>query len=166
MPDRAGLGQGHTDLGRRRSRRQTEGVFTHVLVGYDGSAGSSRALVAGLRIAAEGSKVRVTAVTVQHHLPRYGATIGEVDEERLVEAAEARRLANEIDAVADEQGVSVSHVVVPGHPAHEIVRAAEKVGADLIVLGHSGHSALHDRLLGSVVENVSRHAHCSVLIVR
>jgi nucleotide-binding universal stress UspA family protein len=105
-------------------------------------------------------------VTVQHHLPRYGATVGEVDEERLVEAAEARRLANEIQARADEQGMAVTSQVVVGHAAQELVRAAKDVGADLIVLGHSGHSALWGALLGATTERVSRHAPCSVLIVR
>jgi nucleotide-binding universal stress UspA family protein len=63
-------------------------MFRRILVGYDGSAGSRAALVAGLRLAAE-SGATLTTLTVQHHLPRYGATIGEVDEEREVEAAQA-----------------------------------------------------------------------------
>ncbi len=46
------------------------------------------------------------------------------------------------------------------------MRAAKEVGADLIVLGHSGHSAVWGPLLGAVTEKVSRHAPCSVLIVR
>jgi nucleotide-binding universal stress UspA family protein len=140
-------------------------VFRNLLVGYDGSPGSHAALRAALRLAAE-SGGRVTAMTVQHHLPRYGATIGEVDEERLVEQAEARRLAKEVRAEADEHGIAVETRVVPGHPAHELVQAAKQVRADLIVLGHSGHSALWGALLGATTERVSRHAHCSVLIVR
>jgi nucleotide-binding universal stress UspA family protein len=140
-------------------------MFRNLLVGYDGSAGSRAALATALRLAGDGGG-RVTAVTVQHHLPRYGATIGEVDEERLVEQAEARRLASEVRAVADDQQVAVETRVVPGHPAHELVQAAKQVGADLIVLGHSGHSALWGALLGATTERVSRHAPCSVLIVR
>jgi nucleotide-binding universal stress UspA family protein len=142
-------------------------MFTKVLVGYDGSDGSRQALAAALRLAAEADgKVSLSAMMVQHHLPRYAATVGEVDEERLVEAAEARRLANEIAAHADEYAVAVTVSVTAGHPAQELVRAARDNGTDLIVLGHSGHSALHDRLLGSVADAVSRHAPCSVLIVR
>jgi nucleotide-binding universal stress UspA family protein len=56
--------------------------------------------------------------------------------------------------------------VTIGHPAQELVKAAKDVGADLIVLGHRGHSAIWDTFLGSVAEKVSRHAQCSVLIVR
>lgn len=140
-------------------------VFTRVLVGYDGSEGSRAALVEALRLAQE-SGGQVTVLTVQHHLPRYGATIGEVDEERVVDAADARRLANEIEAEAADRGIAVTTWVVAGHPAQELVRTAKQIGSDLIVLGHSGHSAIWGPLLGSVVEKVSRHAPCSVLIVR
>lgn len=140
-------------------------MFRNLLVGYDGSPGSRAALRAALRLAGE-SGGQVTAVSVQHHLPRYGATVGEVDEERLVEQAEARRLANEVRAEAGKHRVAVETRVMPGHPAHELVQAAEQIRADLIVLGHSGHSALRGALLGATTERVSRHAPCSVLIVR
>jgi nucleotide-binding universal stress UspA family protein len=142
-----------------------ERVFDNLLVGYDGSPGSRAALATALRLAREAGG-RVTAVTVQHHLPRYGATIGEVDEERLVEQAAARRLASEVQAEADEHQMAATFRVVVGHPAHELVEAARQVGADLVVLGHSGHSAIWGALLGATTERVSRHAPCSVLIVR
>jgi nucleotide-binding universal stress UspA family protein len=140
-------------------------MFARILVGYDGSAGSRAALATALQLAAE-SGGALTAVTVQHHLPRYGATVGEVDEEREVEAAEARRLANEIRAAAAEHDIDVHTTVLIGHPAHEIVHAAKNIDADLVVLGHSGHSAIWGTFLGSTTERISRHAPCSVLIVR
>lgn len=140
-------------------------MYARILVGYDGSKGSRAALAAALRLAAQ-SHGAVTALTVQHHLPRYGATIGEVDEEREVEAAEGRRLANEIQAAANEHTIDVRTTVATGHPAHEIVHAAKNIDADLVVLGHSGHSSLWGTYLGSTTERASRHAPCSVLIVR
>jgi len=157
--------RGRSTLPPQRPGRQTEGVFTRLLVGYDGSPGSRQALRAALRLAT-GSGGQVTAVIVQHHLPRYGATVGEVDEERLVEAADARRLDNEIQAEAAERDLPVTVRVVTGHPSHELVQAAKDLDADLIVLGHSRHTTLPAALLGAVTERVSRHAPCSVLIVR
>jgi len=141
------------------------GVFEHVLLGYDGSAGSRQALSAALGLCA-GSGGRLTAVIVQHHLPRYGATIGEVDEERILDAAEARRLGSEIQAAAAEQNLPVQVLTVPGHPAHELVRVAKEQHTDLIIVGHSAHPALRGMLLGGVPEHVTRHAPCSVLVVR
>jgi universal stress protein F len=140
-------------------------MFASILVGYDGSEGSRAALAAALRLAAE-SRGTVTAITVQHHLPHSGETIGDADEEREVEAAEGRRLADEIRAAASEQNIGVQIQVAVGHPAHEIAEAAKRFDADLVVLGHSGHSGLWGTFLGATTERVSRYAHCSVLIVR
>jgi nucleotide-binding universal stress UspA family protein len=140
-------------------------MFQRILVGYDGSTGSRAALAAGLRLAGE-SGATVTTLTVQHHLPRYGATIGEVDEEREAEAAQARRLVNEIQAEAADHDTPVTTKLAVGHPAQEILRTAKAIGADLIVLGHSGHSAAWGGLLGGVTDRVSHHTPCSVLIVR
>jgi nucleotide-binding universal stress UspA family protein len=53
-----------------------------------------------------------------------------------------------------------------GHPAQEIARAARDHDADLVVVGHTGHSGEWARFLGTTAEKVSRHAACSVLIVR
>jgi nucleotide-binding universal stress UspA family protein len=75
--------------------------------------------------------------------------------------------------LAAESGGSVTAVTVQvttqvavGHPAQELMRAAKAIQADLIVLGHSGHSAAWSGLLGGVTDRVSHHAPCSVLIVR
>jgi nucleotide-binding universal stress UspA family protein len=143
----------------------TEPMFRHILVAFDGSAGSRRALQAALVLAKEHG-ANLTSVTVQHHLPRYGATIGEVDEEIQVDQQQMRRLDNEIAAEAAQHEMPVHTEVRLGHPAQEIVRVAQQLHADLIVIGHSGHFALLDRFLGSIAEKVSRHAPCSVMIVR
>jgi nucleotide-binding universal stress UspA family protein len=143
----------------------TDGMFRHILVAFDGSAGSRRALQAALALAKE-QGATVTSVTVQHHLPRYGATVGEVDEEIQVDQQHMRRLSNEVAAEAAQHDLQVHVEARLGHPAQEIVHAAQQLGADLIVIGHSGHFALLDRFLGSIAEKVSRHAPCSVLIVR
>ncbi len=45
------------------------------------------------------------------------------------------------------------------------MRYATEVGADLIVLGHRGHS-LRDHLLGSTAGRVAENVDCPVMIVR
>ncbi len=140
-------------------------VFHRILVGFDGSVGSRQALETALALARVHGAI-LTTVTVQHHLPRYGATVGEVDEERQVEEQQMRRLTSEVQAQAAEHELRVHSEVRLGHPAQEIVHAAQQVDADLIVIGHSGHFALLDRFLGSTAEKISRHAACSVLITR
>ncbi len=53
-----------------------------------------------------------------------------------------------------------------GDPAEEIVRTAEELGCDLIVMGTQGRTGLARVLMGSVAESVLRGAGCPVLVVR
>ena len=61
--------------------------------------------------------------------------------------------------------IEMVHIAV-GHPESEILRIAEEIGADLVVVGSRGLGPLRRALMGSVSESVVRHAHCSVLVVR
>jgi len=55
----------------------------------------------------------------------------------------------------------------PGHPAQTSVQVAEEGRFGLVLLGHSGLSGVWAKFLGTTAaEKVSRHAPCSVLIVR
>ncbi|MEP7152232.1 MAG: universal stress protein [Nitrospira sp.] len=53
-----------------------------------------------------------------------------------------------------------------GHAAGEIIKAAERVKPDLLVVGSRGLRSVTRGLLGSVSHNVARYAPCSVLVVR
>jgi nucleotide-binding universal stress UspA family protein len=56
-------------------------------------------------------------------------------------------------------------LVSVGRPSDEIVKAARKFRADLIVITTHGHTGLKHVLLGSTAEAVVRHAPCPVLTV-
>ena len=105
-------------------------------------------------------------MAVEAHLPHYGATVGEVDEERAFEEKACRRWLAAASAYAGEQGVELRTEIRAGHPAQELIHAADAHHANLLVIGHSGHSAVWGRLVGTTAERVARHAHCSILIVR
>jgi nucleotide-binding universal stress UspA family protein len=53
-----------------------------------------------------------------------------------------------------------------GKPSSEIIRTAAEWPADLIVIGSHGRHGIQRALLGSVAEEVMRHAPCPVLVVR
>ena len=55
--------------------------------------------------------------------------------------------------------------IIPGLPAEEIVRLAEKEKAEMIVIGTRGHSGLKRLMIGSVTDRVIREASCPVLTV-
>jgi nucleotide-binding universal stress UspA family protein len=60
----------------------------------------------------------------------------------------------------------VSTELVEGDPKSQIIDIANEWHADMIVLGSHGRSGLSRFLMGSVSQDVVRHAHCSVEIIR
>ncbi|MDH3492595.1 MAG: universal stress protein [Acidobacteriota bacterium] len=71
-----------------------------------------------------------------------------------------------ISALIGEAGTQVTSNTVVGSPESQIVEEAEKMGADLIVVGSHGYNRWERLLLGSVSDSVIHHAPCSVLVVR
>jgi len=69
-----------------------------------------------------------------------------------------------VDEVRGE--VSTDMLVRSGSPAFEIIEAAKELPADVIVISTHGRTGWKHALLGSVTENVVRHAPCPVLVVR
>jgi nucleotide-binding universal stress UspA family protein len=63
-------------------------------------------------------------------------------------------------------GVTISVEALAGSPESAIVERAEKIDADLIVVGSHGYRAWERLLIGSVSDSVVHHAPCSVLVVR
>ncbi len=60
----------------------------------------------------------------------------------------------------------IDYRIEEGTPADEILRLAEEIPCDLVVLGTHGRTGLGRLLLGSVAEQVLRRASCPVLTVR
>ncbi len=68
--------------------------------------------------------------------------------------------------LAESFNLEVETIFTEGDPGHEIVRVAEELNADLIVLGTHGYTGWKRFTLGSVVAFVVKHAHCAVFIIR
>jgi len=68
--------------------------------------------------------------------------------------------------LAESFDLKVETIFTEGDPGHEIIRVAEELNADLIVLGTHGHSGWKRFTIGSVAEFVGRHAPCAVFTIR
>jgi len=138
-------------------------MINKILVPVDGSENSEK----GLRYACElASKVGAT-ITVLHivTIPYTGESavfhIEPLEDAGKMILERAKKLLKEKCAGA--------HFVLKegsGNPGHEIVKFAEEENISLIVMSAKGHSALAHLLLGSVSDMVSKHAPCSILIVK
>lgn len=140
-------------------------LFQRIVVGFDGSAMSWRALEVALSLAKQ-MQAQVWLISVEERLPHYAATVGEMQEEKAAANQHFQRLHEKAQTMAADHGVTVLTDVIAGHAAQSIVQYARDRNADLIVVGHSGRSGVWGTFLGTTAEKVSRHAPCSILIVR
>ncbi len=140
-------------------------MFHKILVAYDGSDGSRRALRAGIELA-KGFGAELYTISVMEHLPHYAATIGEVKDAQAAFETFFRELTKQARDLAALQGVELETAVKPGHEVETIVTFAKDGGFDLLVIGFVGHSNIWGRIMGSTTQNLSRLAPCSVLIVK
>jgi nucleotide-binding universal stress UspA family protein len=79
---------------------------------------------------------------------------------------EAQQLLEAEAARLREAGWRASTAARTGHCAGEIIKAAEALGSDLIVLGSHGLGGIKSFLMGSVSHKLLHYAPCSVLIVK
>ena len=70
------------------------------------------------------------------------------------------------DRAGQSMPANIHRRFAAGNPAVEILRAAEDLHIDLLVMGHRGRSALERFLVGSVTERVLRRAPCTVVVVQ
>jgi nucleotide-binding universal stress UspA family protein len=140
-------------------------MFRKILLAFDGSEGANRALEAGIELAKVHS-AELWALAVQEKLPRFSGTIDEVQDEKEFADQQYGALLYRARGRAEEAAITLKTLMRPGHPAQTIVQVARERKFDLILVGHSGLSGAWAMFLGTTAEKVSRHAPCSVLIVR
>ena len=83
-----------------------------------------------------------------------------------IEREGRQRLENQVGQVEEAGGVVAKSFLRAGDPSREIVNLAERLDAGAIIIGSRSFGALERALLGSVPENVVRHAPCPVMVVR
>jgi nucleotide-binding universal stress UspA family protein len=136
-----------------------------ILVTTDFSEASKKAIPYTAALARKFEASVTLLYVVPSQLPSELSHIGIVlEEKRIVEEARAR-LPRFHEAELDPH-LHVETLVLNGGPAHEICHTAETMQTDLIVMSTHGHTGLKHFVLGSVTENVVRHAPCPVLVVR
>jgi nucleotide-binding universal stress UspA family protein len=98
--------------------------------------------------------------------------VGSLDFPRLAEkllqerGREGAKLIKTTIGQLKHPGLKITEALAFGHEADEILKAAKRTRANLVVLGSRGLTGLRKFLLGSVSQTVARHAPCSVLVVR
>ena len=136
-----------------------------IVVGVDGSRHSRKALERAANEAAV-HHMPLTVLTV-HQAVRdvYGSASHYGDDAALTDKAKeaAQAETDQVLASVGAQPESVTVIAVHGLPVDELIKASQ--GADMLVLGRRGFGGFARLMMGSVTDQVSRHAHCAVLVV-
>ncbi len=134
-----------------------------MLLATDGSEVSLHAAEYAARLAGSLGAKLFALYVVDEHLT-YSSGVHYADFiERL--SRDGRKATGDVRALAEKVDVAFEELIVLGRPDQVIVAAADEIGADPIVLGSQGKSRMEHALLGSVSEEVLRHANRTVLVV-
>jgi len=64
-----------------------------------------------------------------------------------------------------DEGIDVTPLLVQGPTVETVVTEADRLNADMIVMGTHGHGSLHSILVGSITRGVIHSATCPVVLV-
>ncbi len=147
-------------------------MFGKIVVGIDGSDPSMNALRIACDVAGKyGSQLHIT------HTPKpetvafaMGAVAGYHAVVDITKPEETQKAAEKVIAagveVAKSCGMdSIATNIGQGDPGADIVKYADKIGADLIVTGRRGLGDVAGLFLGSTSHDVGKHAKCACLSV-
>jgi nucleotide-binding universal stress UspA family protein len=148
-------------------------MISRILVATDGSEVAWKALEFGVDLAKQTGSTLILVSVIDRSLflpasiPDMATPIHLIEpvEDYLKQAAEA--YIEEAERLCEKQGIRSEKVLRSGHPAEEIITAAEQSKVGLIVMGSHGKSALKAALLGSVTFGViHKDTKIPVLVVR
>ena len=137
-----------------------------VLLATDGSPTAEKATGTAIELAKllDTELIVVTAWDIPYTTVGFSPAPVSGDLAKLSED-EARRVAADAAARAEEAGVEARTCVLRGIPVQEICAAAEKFDPRFLVIGSHGWGAVRRALFGSVSAGVLHHATCPVLLV-
>jgi len=149
----------------------TEPVFRRILVAFDGSKDSQKAIGLACSLALKfGSEVTIVHVFSSPSVG-YSATSGmPIPDYKALEdakkAAAKEVLSNGLQLTAQGGVEAKGELIEAPSVVEALVEFAEEKKADLIIAGTRGMTGFKKLILGSVSSGLVNHAHCQVLIAR
>jgi len=132
-----------------------------ILVGFDGSEGSKKALDKSISLINENGELILLAV------------IPSPSEKSFVDVETYKSLKKRAKDIIDEiindigkQEYTIKGIIEEGDPSVQIINTSTKLNVDLIVLGSRGTSKIGRYLIGSVANKVVQYAYKPVMVVR
>ncbi|MGO4887701.1 universal stress protein [Anaerobacillus sp. MEB173] len=140
--------------------------YSRILVAYDGSELSKKALEMTKKLANQDEKIEIHVVSVVTPI-NAGAEFGIPYEHiRIEQQKKVQELLDDVKVSLEDLPNKKEIVMLKGRPAEMIVDYAKNRNTDLLVIGSRGLSTFKEIILGSVSHNVVQHAPCPVLVAK
>ena len=145
-------------------------IYNSILVATDGSEVAGKAVRHAIELAKSiGSPLTAVLVTEPYEAVAFTETMVVVDPSDYRKSCEehAKRVLSKVSADAEAAGVACDTIHRDSHwPYDGIIKAAEQVNADLIVVGSHGRRGIEGLLLGSQAVKLLTHTKIPALVVR
>ena len=145
-------------------------MFTHILCPTDLKERALFALKKAVQIAHQFNS-RITMLNVHDEFiskqeremlrVSFDSLKAEYDDVAVESREQMRAAIRQLNA----EGLQVDYKLREGKPAKKIVKVAEKLGVDLIVMATDGRDSIKDFVTGTITEHVINHASCPVLVI-
>ena len=142
-------------------------MFKRILVAYDESPASGRALLTGIHLA-KSLNAELRAVSIQEKLPPYSGYIdAEIPGGTAVLRQQAseyyRKLQTEAQETARQQGIALATELVEGDEVEAIVECAQRTDSDLLIVGIHRHPLLLSRFWNHTAHDLSQRVASNIL---
>jgi len=107
---------------------------------------------------------RVTAVHVVPRTTLWMVSSVQADSNRYIDTTRSYLERHALDPMR-LRGVVANLQIRRGEPAHQLAQAAQRSGAEFIVIGASDHSAIHDAFNGTVAHRLEHCTDVPIVIV-
>lgn len=139
-----------------------------IIVAYDGSPNSKKALQFGGEIAKElGADLTLVSV-IDDDFSIFGGEFDVREFQQMQQAREdfGKKALADGTAQADKLGLKVTTALLIGNPAEELIQYGQRENVYLIVVGSRGLGGFKSLVLGSVTQNILSHSSIPVLVAR
>lgn len=144
------------------------GMFQRILVPLDGSARAEQAVAVAARLARVANGAVVLIEVANLHL-EYGPQIDAPGLAPIAVDRDYEDAVNYLKTITQRPelaGIATETEMLSGPIAETILSAAQRHGADVIVMSSHGRTGFKRWALGSVAEQVTQHAKVPVLVLR
>ena len=136
-------------------------LFKNILVPYDDSVNSKRALSKALELAS----LAKSTITLVHVIEYHSAMAKIVEPYKETMIDHVNKFFNTVVKDASKKNIKIQEKILYGNPSEEIINLMKKKKFDLIIMGKRGVTKVTGPTLGSVSNALVQYSKIPVMII-